>query len=119
MATLALNDDGSLLIEANNLVWATGADEVATALTTNLRSFLGEWFLDESLGVPWKQLIFQKGTPPDLVASALKVEIVQTKGVRSLNSFEMDIDRATRKLTVTVSVTAFTGEELELEEEFG
>jgi hypothetical protein len=65
-----------------------------------LRTFLGEWVLDTSVGVPYFQEIFVKGVPLSTVQALLKRAIVRSPKVTQLLGFALDYDNATREARV-------------------
>lgn len=93
--------DGDFAIVNNDTQFVNGADEVMQLLRQRLRTFLGEWFLDTTIGVPYFQDILKKNPNPVSVDAAFKNEILNTPGVLELSEFEIDIDAATRVATVT------------------
>jgi hypothetical protein len=73
---------------------------------------LGEFFLNTGRGIPWFQTEAGgaqpiMGGPKDLAytESVLKAGILQIVGVATIVSFSMKFTPATRKLTVSVTVT--------------
>ncbi len=52
--------NNDLDITNNELTLITGIDETSQNITVNLKTILGEWFLDEAIGVPWLNEIFVK-----------------------------------------------------------
>lgn len=118
MSQLAQDDNGDILITNNRMSLVDGQAEVRQRLIQNLRTFLEEWFLDVNLGLPYLQLIFQKGTPPNIIEDYFKNEIINTVGVTELKSFDpVNLLEATRELEVKFSVsTPFSAQELGIEE---
>lgn len=88
---------------------ATDPAAVAQALRLRLRFFLGEWFLDEEIGVPWFQSILVKGPRLVEVREFLRAEILATPDVTELLSMTMNYDNATRKLSVAYKVRTNAG----------
>ncbi len=108
MSDISLTDDGEhLKILNGDLVLTSLADAVKQHLLQRLRTFRGEWFLDFSIGIPYFQNILVKNPNPDVVDGLLKDEILSTPGVDELLFFELEYDRAVRKLTVSFSVRAY------------
>jgi len=108
MANLLLNDDGDLDIQANNFVVNSGLQAIQQHLQSRLRFFLGEWFLDVTLGVPYFQSILVKKAVFPVVINIFKQTILNTPGVNEIDTFEVNLDAATRELTV--EFTAITEE---------
>ena len=92
---------GDLVIEKGDLVNTTGAEAVLQRVRQYLSTFLGEWFLDTRVGVPWFQQIMIKGFDPVVVDAVLKTTILNIPGVEELTKFELDLDTKTRELTLT------------------
>jgi len=71
---------------------------VAQAISTSLKLWQGEWFLDVTVGTPWKQSILGKSVNPD---AYIKQAILSTQGVTSLASYSSSFNGQTRALTAT------------------
>ncbi len=72
----------------------------AQRLHENLSFFLGEWFLDQRLGIPYfEQIIGQK---PDLglIDTLYRRAIRATPGVAAITNLKLAFDRATRALSI-------------------
>ena len=96
---LAISRNAFVLTENNS------DREIEQRVRSTLGFFLGEWFLDLTLGIPWIQGIFVKGVDPTIAESVLKDAIVGVEGVTGLNRFDPIIfDTATREMTVTFEV---------------
>ncbi len=81
----------------------------AQRLHENLCFFLGEWFLDQRLGLPYfEQIIGQK---PDLglIDTLYRRAIQATPGVAVIKQLKLAFDRATRALSVRVEATLNDG----------
>jgi len=104
-------DDGDIAITSNNFTVEEN-EKVLTRqrLLQSLRTFLGEWFLDNSIGVGYFQFIFQKGTPPTLINDLFKNEIINTQGVVELSTFQpLDLNSGTRVLSLDFDVLTLDG----------
>lgn len=78
-------------------------DIVAQRLRIKLYTFLGEWFLDETIGVPYLQQIFSKVRQKSTIDLIFQSIIAEDEGVLSVLSFESEIS-AQRGYTMTFSV---------------
>ena len=74
----------------------TGAEEVAQRIGIRLRTWLSEWFLDTSHGVPYLGGVLGKQPRREMVEATLRAQILDVAGVRSLVSFSLEIDPRTR-----------------------
>jgi len=83
-------------------------EAVGQAVETGLRLFQGEWFTNTSAGVPWRQSILGKHSQStyDLI---LKSQILNTQGVKTLDSYSSSIDTSTRLVTVTATIDTIYG----------
>lgn len=109
MSDLQQTSRGDIEIVNNTLVLVESEDEVKQRLAQRLRTFFGEWFLDNEIGLPYYENIFIKNPNAGLVEAIIKDEITDTPGVLELLSFDIEIDKATRHLTVDFMVRATTG----------
>jgi hypothetical protein len=104
--------------------YATGSEATAQRLRTTLLAILGEWWLDETIGVPWLgpedpndpnftgvPTIMGGSGAPDLgyAEAVLKAAILGVDGVATLDSFTMDFDHQTRSLSVIAIGTDVDG----------
>ena len=105
MSQLGMADGGDLIIDNNNFTIVKETIEIRQRLFQNLRTFLGEWFLDSTIGVPYFQIVFVKGTAPTAVDAVFKDAIIQTEGVVNLTKFSpADLDVGTRTADLTFEV---------------
>jgi hypothetical protein len=79
---------------------------VAQAISTRLKLWMGEWFLDNTVGTPWLQSILGKSTNPD---AYIRSAILGTPGVVSLETFSGSFVGLTRTLTVSGVVNTLYG----------
>jgi len=82
------------------------------AVSTRLKEFKGEWYLNQEDGTAWFQKILVK--PPNLpVAEAeIKSRISGTDGVQELLKFEMTFNNETRELDIEFSAKTIWGDEI-------
>lgn len=110
MSQLSMTDDGDIYVEKNRFKLVDKKAEVRQRLIQNLRTFFAEWFLDKTIGVPYHQTIFEKGTPVSVIESVLIDEILKTKDVKNLLRFNpLDLDVATREMAVDFEVDSTFG----------
>lgn len=86
---IAFNDD--IVIENGDLKLVQNSDAVAQYLRARLFTFLGEWFLDKSIGIPYFEEIFKKNINTVVVDSILKEKILTCPGIIELLEFNWDI----------------------------
>ena len=86
----------------------SGGAEIAQHVRTRLNVFLGEYFLDLSVGTPYYQELLVSPANLVTVESILKARILSTPGVIELTAFNMQFNRQERILTVNFT---FRGED--------
>lgn len=102
---LALDDTG-------NFVWLqSGPQYVRQKLSQRLKFFLGEWFLDRRLGVPYFRHVFVRNPDLDQVRQMFRKVILGTRGVLSIDgdTITFDFDPAARTLGVAFACFCETG----------
>jgi hypothetical protein len=115
---LRLDQYGDLAFTDGNIALATGIEEVAQKLKVRYSFFLGEWYLDKRLGVPWIQSIFVKGTPENLIRSKLMRVALRCPGVSSVEDFQLVLDNSRRQLALSFQARLDSGARLRFAEEF-
>lgn len=101
-----------LAIVAHELVLVTDDEAIAQQLRTRLKFFLGEHFLNVSLGLPFYREILKKNPNLNLVRSIFREAILTTPGVVSVEELFLEINGATRTLEISFKARIDTGEEL-------
>ncbi len=102
--------------------YATGQDEILQRVETRLRRYLGEWFVNTSVGLPWYD------GPSDLIPGTLtrengilgsrnfnrtelliRNEISETEGVIRIVEFSAKFDTITREFRVMADIATDFG----------
>lgn len=115
---VALTTLGDLDFSTANLRLITGSEEISQKLQCRYRMFLGEWFLDARLGVPWIQTIFVKGTSDSLVNSILRKVALTCPGVDKIDMFTVTKDNANRTMSLAFAATLSDGNIINFKEDF-
>lgn len=105
-----MDENGDFAVRNGDFYFVEGVDATIQFLNQRLRLFLAEWFLDETKGIPYFDEVFIKNPNPIVLDSIFKTTIIETPGVLELLVFNMDIDSARRKLTVSGRIRALDGE---------
>lgn len=84
-------------------------DAVAQAVKTRLALASGEWFLDLTEGTPYSTQILGMGTQ-NTYDQAIQQRIANTPGVKSIDAYSSNLDRDTRKLTVSATLMTIYGQ---------
>jgi hypothetical protein len=109
MRTLKIDADTGDLVFENGAVEVIDADEaLAQSIRSRVRMIRGEWYADESIGLP---------LPNDGQTEAdVRREVEAVEGIASMSSYSREVDRTTREATITVTVIKATGGELTVED---
>lgn len=84
----------------NSLVMVRDALAVGQHIRQRLQTFIGEWFLDTAVGVPWLDQILGRKYDPALAEAVVKAEILKTDGVVEITSFAVSFLKETRGLRI-------------------
>ena len=102
-----------LLDEATGDIAVVGLTPVLTTdlgklvrqrLKIRLDTYLGEWFLNSNVGVPYFQKLFKKPYNQLAVDSIFKGIILETEDVSRITSYSTNFDTAARTFSLTFSV---------------
>lgn len=110
MKVFTLDSSGDLALVGGRIL--VPASSFAIAVATRLRNRLllvqGTWFLDASLGFPWRAVLGQK---PDLAGARVlfRKAILACPGIDRVDSLSVTFDGATRNLALTFSAHATDG----------
>lgn len=117
MTDFLLTSSGDLDLTTGDLQLATGSTEIAQHIKIRLRYFLGEWFLDQRLGVPYFDQILLKNPNTNVVTDLLRRATLSTPGVLDVSSLSFVFDSATRTLAVDLRAIITGNEVLDFSEE--
>ena len=101
MTTIALDSNGDWDITGGRLSLITDAAECAQKVKARLSFHRGEWFLDLRQGVPYFEAFLVKNPDIDSIRQIVQRIILDTPGVKTLDSLVLDWDRRRRKLNFT------------------
>lgn len=93
--------DGDIATRDTHFV--CGKEQTRLNIISRLRLFLGEYFLDATLGTPWFQSILGKN-PQSIAELNIKSVILNTPGVMALSEFEYRFDAGNRKIMIAATV---------------
>lgn len=78
-----------------------GPDAVIQRIRQRFRFFLGEWFLDKRLGVPYYDSILVKNPDVAVVTTIFRRVLVDTPGVARVISMTARVDKGARELVTS------------------
>lgn len=107
---LALDQtDGDLLISGGALQTVDGDAHLSQFLKIRLLTFLGEWFLDQRIGVPYFRDVLVKNPNPTVLRGVFRDVVANTPGVVRILAFSVSLESTTRQLSVAFEVLTDTG----------
>ncbi len=103
-----------LVISAGRFTEVSGLTAVAHRIRAGLFTFTLEWFLDLNFGVPYIEDVLGKTTPNMVTVAAIFKRVARKSlaGEAVLTSLSVKFESATRRLTVSLLVTAPDGLEV-------
>lgn len=81
---------------------------VGQAVETGLMLWLGEWYLDTSLGTPYIQGVLGKHTQA-IADGTIQNQVANTQGVVDISSYSSQFDSVKRTMSVELSVDTIYG----------
>lgn len=101
-------------ISSGNLVVVQDRDTcLANKLTIRFQLFLGEWFMDSRIGVPYYQVVFVKNPNLVIIGQLFRNVIYGTPGIKNILSEDISFFSAFRQLSATYKIQSDTGAILE------
>ena len=83
-------------------------DAVAQAISTRLKLWQGEWFLDSQAGTPYNTQVLGYGTQK-VYDAAIQTVILNTTGVNQIVSYSSSLNSTTRELDIVATVATIYG----------
>jgi len=104
-----LLEGGDTALEKGDLVLVDGVDAIEQHLRIRLKTFKGEWFLDQRAGMPYFQSILVKAPNLPVIVGIYRKAILTTPGVTGVDDLAVNFDAATRSLSVRFSAQTSDG----------
>lgn len=92
---LAFGPDGDILL-------VDGAESVAQQIEITLLTFLGEWFLDETFGVPYFENILIKSPSRAQIENIIRAKVKDVPFVTSVPTVDIRIENSTRRAQISL-----------------
>lgn len=113
MRTLAMQD-GDLVLEQGALKTLEGDEELAQAVSHCLSTAKGEWYLDEDYGLE-RDAILGKVLDENEATDAIIEAVTQDGRIDRVQGITYSVNKATRTLSVGMTLLKTDGETLEVE----
>ncbi len=110
MIDLKLDENGDLDVSSADLHFVTDGEQVVQRCQIRLRTFFGEVPLNTQAGVTWfEDILGVKPIDLNRAEAVLRDQILKDAEIESIESFAMDYENATRKMTLNFSVISIYG----------
>ena len=93
----------------NDLILIDDAERIAQQIKISLQFWLGEWFINTTLGVPYLERICIKNPNLQHIRQIFRNTIQNVNGVTAVTALDLSVDAAKRVLTVTYTATTQSG----------
>lgn len=103
MIVSALDSDGDFTFGRGRAGYKKSSDAIRQSVTTRIKCFVDDWFLDVKDGIDWYELLGKKGTENEILR-AVERRTLETPGVRSIEKLEVT-GRDSRVLSITMRFT--------------
>jgi hypothetical protein len=81
---------------------------VGQAVETGLMLWLGEWYLDNTLGTPYIQGVFGKHSQ-STADGTIQNQVINTQGVIDISSYQSTLNDVTRAFSVRMTIDTIYG----------
>ena len=100
MFGFALDENGDVLIENNEISISVGDSLLQQKVSTVLRTNLGEWFFDLDQGIDFDNVL-GKGVGEELARYEIERGLAQVDSTFSITEFSYEVDTAKRTAKIT------------------
>lgn len=101
--------DGDFVVVGFTNVTEDVRESIRQDLSTNLKFFFGEWFLDTLAGVPWFELVFIKNPNATVIDGLVKNVILNVPGILGLEQFSIQYIASSRAFLIEFVARTTTG----------
>jgi CRISPR/Cas system CSM-associated protein Csm3 (group 7 of RAMP superfamily) len=116
MKSLAIKDNRFIRENGRFRYTKDNLEYLAQKVKSVISIVLGEWFLDQSLGIPYIPKSDSKIEHRTLLETMLRTKITAVKGIKKITSFVSDLNKAKREFSVSIIAETDEGELLDLTE---
>lgn len=85
-----------------DLMLVDGADRIRQQVEVTLLTFLGEWFLDETFGIPYLESIMVKSPNRAEIENIIRAKVKDVPGVDFVPSVLIEMESSTRRARITL-----------------
>lgn len=115
MIVSGLTEGGDWTFGRSLANYKNASQAIAQNIVTRVQSFKRDWYLDSEANIDWITLLGTRGTRVNTIRQRVERVVQNTEGVARVNAVSVDLNRATRQATITISVIDIYNEELNAE----
>lgn len=112
MKGFMLDDNGDVLIKNGQIQMIDGNELLRQTIQSVIGTNKGEWVLNRDEGITFS-FILGKGNTEDVIRHEIEKGLKQVDDTFIITSFEMNVDKDTRKATITFKAVNSTGDEID------
>lgn len=101
---IGFDAEHDMALNGADIYFAEEVDIVKQRLTIRLQFLLEEWFLDNTIGLPYTQFIFEQGSSIEDIYEYFRKEIKNTEGVENIIELNLTPDSDNKGLKIDFSV---------------
>ena len=98
-----------IALQNNDFILIDNAERISQQIKISLQFWLGEWFLNSTLGVPYLERICVKSPNIQHIRQIFRNTIQNVNGVTAVNALNLSVDASKRVLTVSYTATTTDG----------
>ena len=106
---LRLNEQNDIDFAGGAVRLCDGAEQVSQQIRVLLRTFIGEWFLDTTHGIPYLEKVHVKAPNRAEIETILRKKIKEIPLVSSVSKMSLQIDHPARMFYVEADVETEQG----------
>lgn len=106
-------DTNDLLVENGDLSMVSGSDAIVQDWQQTMQLWFGEWFLDTTKGIHYKQQILVKNPNLDTIQAELVSASLEVPGIQEIIDFNFEYDSINRSLEVFMTGKDSNGQTIE------
>lgn len=116
----SLNSQHDVEIRNGVIQLTEGAELTRQTAETTVNTKMGEWFLNDELGVDFTALLGKDALKnEDAIRNAILEGLQQVDSTFQIDTFDMEYNNKIRKLTVKLTASTESGRTIELSEVWG
>lgn len=101
--------NNDIVFDRYDVVLVDGYEQSIQQVERRLRLWVGEWFLNINAGIPWLTEILGKKPDETIILAVIQQAILDDPNIQSIEQLEIELDGASRTLTVTTKLILSDG----------